>query len=626
MKVSDWLGHYDASGSFPVEPTESHASSPVSVNSEGMMHQYPGENDRGQNDSVNQVSLQEKEHQSIPSATSSSMFPVDVSFPSSLISSTDTPTDSFRDSLVEEEGDGEGEEKSDSLPKESSLSQSFFDTGSPSSSFHADQSNIHDMTSSFHVTPAVSSLSQRTFQERQKVMQDRSLMYKQFKEETGEDSSPDMSEEDRGISTSESITALNSGSERMDFSETNRNDDLNSQVESVHYNNTIPVVHDTSAQNRAKTDYLSHSPLAKHDAFDSVIHSYSYLYGQGPDRSDGRLHAFETTDEYHFPTSEIGKSKKPESATSGTASTPFLITRYVTPPSAGQSSSSSRVSPKSASSSPAFYSGSNKHKGQAELRQLRHRYQKKSILSSMPSYMFSSSLFYPSTSHHRRSLHYDEHNRPQYRVYLAPNDYHYSSSSQRAGYSGKKRIPVSLPRSGPSLKSLYSFPPPSKFLSTSYDTKPLRYSSSHSRSSTTNPKASKSKDHSSVATLNIYSYRGEDPSSHPSHNYEFDLKATPRGQGAIDLCVGHECNHRKKQSIPVYYPKRRFEEELASPSHPTEIIPEMSEDVTDTLNDSSEYLSLKELLDLDKTVYKSSDVIESIVRPRDHPWYTSPYD
>ena len=306
---------------------------------------------------------------------------------------------------------------------------------------------------------------------------------------------------------------------------------------------------------------------------------------------------------------------KPASSTSGTASTPFLITRYVTPPSAGQSSSSSRVS---SSSSPVFHSRSSEHKDQADqLRQFRHRYQKKSILSSLPSYMFPSSLFYPSTSHHRRSLHYDEHNRPQYRVYLAPNDYHYSSST---GYSGKKHRPVSLPRTRPSLKSLYSFPPPS----TSVVTRPQRnYSPKHS--SPSNLKTSRPTDHTGVATLNIYSYRGEDPEAHPSHNYEFDLKATARGQGAIDLCVGHECNHREKQPIPIYYSKKMFGEELASPSNPTEILPDMSEDVTNTFDDPLEFLSLKELLDY-KPVYRSSDVIESLARPKNNHWYTSPYD
>ena len=82
--------------------------------------------------------------------------------------------------------------------------------------------------------------------------------------------------------------------------------------EAVHFNQTNPVVYDPIAKAQSESSYLRHSPLAKHDPFDKKIHSYQYIFGPGPAHNDGKLHSFEETHEYHYPTQYLKRSDRHE--------------------------------------------------------------------------------------------------------------------------------------------------------------------------------------------------------------------------------------------------------------------------------------------------------------------------
>lgn len=86
----------------------------------------------------------------------------------------------------------------------------------------------------------------------------------------------------------------------------------NLKHEAVHFNQTNPVVYDPIAKAQSESNYLKHSPLAKHDPFDQKIHAYQYIFGQGPAHNDGKLHSFEETHEYHYPTQYLKRSDRHE--------------------------------------------------------------------------------------------------------------------------------------------------------------------------------------------------------------------------------------------------------------------------------------------------------------------------
>ncbi|KAI1289774.1 hypothetical protein HDE_08548 [Halotydeus destructor] len=126
----------------------------------------------------------------------------------------------------------------------------------------------------------------------------------------------DMKELDSSSSSLSSSPSASSAS-KSSVSDHHAYDNQQLKHEPLHINNTNPVVYDKEAIDRSRTDYLSHSPLSKHDAFDNKIHAYQYIFGEGPSQSDGRLHSYETTNEYHYPTSKVNqyKSQYPKSGT-----------------------------------------------------------------------------------------------------------------------------------------------------------------------------------------------------------------------------------------------------------------------------------------------------------------------
>lgn len=579
--MSDWHGHYDSSGLFPIESSETEVTTVESVkHEENLSNQQRQECDNCRFDTSEAVPYS----------------------PSSILTESSSKSREIPAYLVTSLTNGktiESHEESsrESLPSESLFSESVSPSSTSFSSLDGSQTNVLNMDDSF-VTPAVSTTTRTTLQDRMRVMQQRLDMHKQH--------------EGEGILVSPEVVV--ESTRTFETVEAEAQNDR--QLESVHFNNTIPVVYDKEAQERAKSDYLSHSPLAKHNAFDSTIHSYSYLYGPGPDQSDGKLHAFEQTHEYHFPTQDIGKAINSD----GSDMKPYLETRYVA------SSSQSTLVPSVPEKT--------RQRMTADPRQLRHRYQRKSPLSPLTSYTFPSSLNYPSTVHHRRSLHYDEYNRPQYRVYLAPNDYHFSGTARHVRlHGGQKQIPVDLPRSRARVQS-YPFPPPTDFIkSPSEDSRYPDYSSDDEVSVKPSHKNPIEPAHKpNIATVNIYNYRGDELEAHPSHNFEFDLKTTPKGQGVIDLCVGSECSEfqKTKDSLPNYVISRRphptsNQESSLTVKDPPAIMYETKQRFSSEIPKYSTYEPA--FVDV-KPMYRSSDETSSssLFRPRNHPWYTSPYD
>lgn len=110
--------------------------------------------------------------------------------------------------------------------------------------------------------------------------------------------------------------------------------------EAVHFNQTYPVVYDPIAKAQSESSYLKHSPLSKHDPFDKKIHAYQYIFGQGPAHNDGKLHSFEETHEYHYPTQYLKRSDRHEvQSSSSPLGINFKTDRYSEPSSSSNDDS-----------------------------------------------------------------------------------------------------------------------------------------------------------------------------------------------------------------------------------------------------------------------------------------------